>query len=81
MPKRTPAFSPRSIEEVFALYLSRELGDVEQVQFYVRLTKLHSLCLLLNALRAARKRKSEERVGPEDFLNALDQLAEEGRPA
>lgn len=70
-------FIPHSIEAVFALYLSRELGDVERVRFYVRLTKLHSMCLLLNALRAARRQKGSDHVVPSEFLAALDGLARE----
>lgn len=64
-------FVPRSIEDIFALYLSRKLRDVSSIGFYVRLTKLHSMCLLLNALRTTRRRTESERVEPSEFLAVL----------
>jgi hypothetical protein len=70
-------FTPYSIEEVFALYLSRELQDGERVRFYVRLAQHYSLCLLLNALRAARRRKGSDQVEPREFLRVLQALTRE----
>lgn len=77
---RTPSgrFTPRTIEDVFALYLARELSDVERVRWYVRLTERYSLCLLVNALRHARKLGKTEAVSPQAFLRALSDLLTEG---
>lgn len=71
-------FSANSIEDVFALYLSRELDDLVRVRFYVRLTSRYSMCLLVNALRMARRTAGREKVRPEEFLRAVDRVAEEG---
>ncbi len=73
-------FTPQSLEETFALYLSRELDDVLRVRWYARLTREYSMCLLLNALRKARTLTREDQVEPERFLYALKSLlAEEHR--
>jgi hypothetical protein len=73
----TPQFVPNTIEEVFALYLSRELNDLVRVRFYVRLTARNSMCVLLNALRIARRRKDQEAITPEEFLEVLDSAVKE----
>jgi hypothetical protein len=73
----SPQFVPSTIEEVFALYLSRELNDVMRVRFYVRLTARYSMCLLLNALRATRRNNGQDAVRPEEFLQVLDRMIEE----
>ena len=71
---RRERFTPTSIEDVFAIYLSRELDDSERVRWYARLTQRYSLCLLLNALRQARKDAGREKVEPEEFLVAFQEL-------
>jgi hypothetical protein len=73
----TPHFMPSTIEEVFALYLSRELHDPVRVRFYIRLTTRYSMCLLLNALRTARRQKGQETITPEEFLEVLDTVVKE----
>jgi hypothetical protein len=69
-------FRPTTIEDVFALYLARELTDEVRVRWYARLCNRYSMCLLLNALRAARKRGRSEVVTPEQFLSELEELVE-----
>lgn len=70
-------FRPASMEDVFAVYLARELGDSSRVRWYAKLTSQYSLCILLNALRRVRKRRSEQ-VDPEGFHSALRDLLAEG---
>lgn len=70
-------FRPTTIEDVFALYLARELTDEVRVRWYARLCNRYSMCLLLNALRAARKRAGSDVVSPEQFLAAVEELVEE----
>ncbi len=70
-------FIPHCLDDIFAVYLSRELRDTERVRFYARLTKQHSMCLLINALRSARTRKRSDLVEPPEFVAALDQLTVE----
>jgi hypothetical protein len=77
--KVTRRFTPRTIEDVFALYLARELGDVERVRWYAKLAERYSLCLLLNALRRARKLQRIEGISPEAFLRALSDILTEGK--
>ncbi len=74
----TRRFTPRTIEDVFALYLARELSDVERVRWYAKLAERYSLCLLLNALRRARKHQKIDGISPEAFLKALSDILTEG---
>lgn len=74
----SPRFTPRTIEDVFALYLARELSDVDRVRWYAKLAERYSLCLLLNALRRARKYQRTEGISPEAFLKALSDILTEG---
>lgn len=71
-------FTPRTIEDVFALYLARELSDLERVRWYAKLAERYSLCLLVNALRRARQQTRIQRVSPEAFLKALSDILTEG---
>ncbi len=49
---RTDAgFLPAQLNDVFAVYLARELNDPAHVCAYARLAAEHSMCLLVNALR------------------------------
>lgn len=67
-------FLPGRIEDVFALYLARELGDSQRVRWYARLTRVYSMCLLLVALRRARASITGVRVSPDAFLKSLGDL-------
>jgi hypothetical protein len=69
-------FVPSSIEDVFAIYLSRELDDIRRVRWYAGITRQYSMCVLLNALRRARRHRTDK-VGPEQFIEALRALLEE----
>jgi hypothetical protein len=69
-------FRPQTLEDVFALYLARELSDATRVRWYARLSERFSMCLLLNGLRRARAASGRERVSPEQFIHALEQLTE-----
>lgn len=82
MPKSPdrPHFLASSLEDVFAIYLSRELGDTERIGWYARLTHRYPLCLLLNALRRARKQAGHDRIQPETFHAALRRLLVDGGP-
>jgi hypothetical protein len=71
-------FQPANIQDVFALYLARELGDSVRVRWYARLTRSYSMCLLIVALRRARANVAGERVSPEAFLRTLGDLMVEG---
>jgi hypothetical protein len=70
-------FWPRSIEEVFGIYLSRELGDEQHAERYIRLSAQHPLPLLLIALRRARAGTAEEYTSPERFFHELSFLVPE----
>lgn len=72
-----PRFRPRRIEDVFAVYLSRELADTKRIRFYARLTERYSLCLLLNALRRARAEAGANQVEPERFVAEMVALLDE----
>lgn len=72
--------APRSLNEIFALYLARELADEKRLGWYVKLANKHPLCLLLNALRRARSRLGRERVSGEDFAEAVRVLDREEGP-
>lgn len=65
-----PKFIPKSTEDLFALFLSRELQDSSRARFYAGLARTYSLSLLLNALRSARK-ASGGAPTPTHFLAAL----------
>lgn len=71
------SFRPATMEDVFALYLSRELSDVVRVRWYARLSQRFSMCTLLNALRRARVAHGREVLTPEHFLAALEATTEE----
>lgn len=70
-------FRPATLEDVFALYLSRELNDVVRVRWYARLAQRFSMCTLLNALRRARVTCGREVVAPEHFIASLEEMTEE----
>lgn len=79
--RQTPdRFQPTRTEEVFALYLARELQDSARVRWYAALTHRYSMCLLLLALRRtrARARVQKAQVSPEAFMAALADLMLEG---
>jgi hypothetical protein len=79
MPRRSRSrlrFRPSTIEEVFALYLARELCDVERVRWYARLCNRYAICLLLNALRSARRRAAGAPLTPVHFIVALEHMLE-----
>jgi hypothetical protein len=77
MPKPAPRFIPHTIEEVFAIFLARELDDVSRIRLYASLVRKFSLCVLLNSLRQARKEAGAAEVDPAHFLAALETLSEE----
>ena len=75
MPKNLiSAFRPSTIEDVFALYLARELTDSIRVRWYARLAQRFSMCLLLNGLRRARALAGRDQVSPEQFMAALSEI-------
>lgn len=82
MPKslHRPHFLAASLEDVFAIYLSRELGDTERIGWYARLAHRYPLCLLLNALRRARKQAGHDEIRPETFNAALQRLLGDESP-
>jgi hypothetical protein len=77
MAKYVARFTPRSLEDVFAIYLARELEDLSHIGFYVALVRRYSLCVLLNALRRARTTAPDGQVTPARFHAALLAVSEE----
>jgi len=73
-PRPHSEFLPKQLNQVFAVYLARELNDAAHVSTYARLTAEHSMCLLVNALRRARSSAEREQVLPEEFLHAVGDL-------
>lgn len=72
-----PAFQARSINDAFAIFLSRELADEAHVRWYARLTADYSACLLLVTLRRARRLAGARPVSPHHFNTALRDLLRE----
>lgn len=70
----------RSFNDVFALYLARELNDTERLGWYIELAHKHPLCLLLNALRAARRGAGGNVPTPDEFAQVMRALDSEEGP-
>jgi hypothetical protein len=70
-PRPLSEFLPEQLNQVFAIYLARELNDPVHVGAYARLATEHSMCVLVNALRRARSAARRERVEPEEFFQAV----------